>query len=87
MHHIFEVSVVTTPNRFRLFLFAIATATVSLSMQPATFAATLAETHQASMDRDSGKCKKYVREHHGHPDSSKGVDIVKIVYVDCPRKR
>lgn len=35
-----------------------------------------------SMD---GLCKRYLREHHGHP--GKAIDVVKVVHVDCSEKQ
>ncbi len=79
-----------TRNQLRSFLFAVTTAGISLLLQPAAFAADppkQTEPKQATQTRDHEKmCKKYVREHRGHPDSSKGVDVVKVVYVPCPKK-
>lgn len=73
-----------TRNRFRLF--AMTTAVMSVGLQPAAMAADPPKpTQQQLKDRDTGPCKKYVREHRGHP--GKGVDIVKVVYVQCPKKR
>lgn len=85
-----------TRNRFRDFLFASITAATFLGLQPAAMAAAdspKADPQQAkeqekaqerakTQDRDRRQCKKYVREHHGHP--GKGVEIVKVVYVPCP---
>lgn len=84
-----------TRNHLRSFLFAVTTASVSLLLQPVAFAAdppkptepkpaVQAMDHEKTMDHEK-KCKKYVREHHGHP--GKGVDVVKVVYVECPQKR
>lgn len=78
-----------TRNHLRSFLFAVTTASMSLLLQQAAFAAdppkaTAPKMSMQTMDHEK-KCKKYVREHHGHP--GKGVDIVKVVYVDCSQKR
>lgn len=80
-------------NRFREFLFASVTAVTFLGLQSAALAADPPKADQQqtkaqeqakarAQDRDTRQCKKYVREHHGHP--SKGVEIVKVVYVPCP---
>lgn len=77
-----------TRNRFRDFLCASMTAALLIGLQPAAMAAeTQKPTQQQLKDRDGRTCKKYVREHRGHPDRSKGVDIVKVVYVPCPKQR
>jgi len=76
-----------TRNRFRDFLFALATAATFLALQPAALAADPPKPTQQQVraqDRDARLCKKYVREHRGHP--GKGIDIVKVVYVPCPKK-
>ena len=73
-----------TRNRFRYFLFAVTTAAISVWLQPAALASDQPKpTQQQLQDRDGRMCKKYLREHHGHP--SKGVDVVKVVYVQCPK--
>lgn len=72
---------------FHSVLFAIITASSSLSIQPAAFAAHPPKQDARGEQRadHTRKCKKYVREHHGHP--AKGTDVVKVVYVDCVDKR
>lgn len=88
-----------TRNRFRDFLFASITAATFLGLQSAALAAgppkadpqqaqeqAKAQERARKQARDTGQCKKYVREHRGHPDPAKGVDIVKVVYVPCPKK-
>lgn len=75
-----------TGNRFRFFLFALMTTAVSVWLQPTAMAADPPKPAQQQgkvQDRDTHLCKKYVREHHGHP--GKGVDVVKVVYVPCPK--
>lgn len=74
-----------TRNRFRFFPFAVMTAALSVWLQPAMAADPPKPVQQQvkAQDRDMHLCKKYVREHHGHP--GKGVDIVKVVYVPCPK--
>lgn len=84
-----------TRNHFRDFLFASITAATFLGLQPAAMAAdppkadqqqakeqAKAQERAKAQHRDTRQCKKYVREHRGHP--SKGVEIVKVVYVPCP---
>lgn len=72
-------------NRFRYFLFAVTTAAISVWLQPVALAADQPRpTQQQLQDRDGLMCKKYLREHHGHP--GKGVDVVKVVYVQCPKR-
>lgn len=77
-----------TRNHLRSFLFAVTTAGISLWLQPAAFAAdppkpTEPKAAVKPMDHEK-QCKKYVLEHRGHP--SKGIDVVKVVYVECPKK-
>lgn len=78
-----------TRNRFRFFLFAVTTAVMWLGLQPAAMAADAPKPTQPQLkdlkDRDTRLCKKYVREHRGHP--GKGIDTVKVVYVPCPKER
>lgn len=77
-----------TRNRFRSFLLASMTAVMFVGLQPAAMAADPpkpAQQQAKAQDRDT-LCKTYVREHRGHPDRGKGVDIVKVVYVPCPKK-
>lgn len=78
-----------TRNDLRSFLVAAATAGTSLLLQPVAFAADqsdVGELRPALHTADREKpCKSYVREHHGSP--GKGVDVVKVVYVECPQKR
>lgn len=75
-----------TRNRFRDVLWASMTAALLIGLQPAAMAADSQKpTQQQVKDRDGRMCKKYVREHRGHP--GKGVDIVKVVYVPCPKPR
>jgi hypothetical protein len=93
----FEVIAMNARNRFHDFLFASITTVMFLGLQSAALAAgppkadqqqaqeqAKAQERAKTRDRDSGQCKKYVREHHGHP--AKGVEIVKVVYVPCPQK-
>lgn len=87
-----------TRDRFRDFLFASIAAATFLGLQPViALAQSKADQQQAqerakaqertkAQARDAGQCKKYVREHRGHPDPAKGVTIVKVVYVPCPKK-
>lgn len=73
---------------FHSVLFAVIMASSSLLIQPAVFAADPPDQdrdNQRTADNTKKKCKKYVREHHGHP--GKGIDVVKVVYVDCVDKR
>lgn len=77
-----------TRNRFRDFLWASMTAALLIGLQPAAMAADPQKpTQQQLKDREGRLCKKYVREHRGHPDPRKGVEIVKVVYVPCPKPR
>jgi hypothetical protein len=81
----FEEIDMNTGKRFRYFLSAVTMASMAVWLQPAAMAAESTKpTQQPPKVHDSGLCKKYVREHHGHP--AKGVDIVKVVYVECPKK-
>lgn len=76
-----------TRNRFRDVLFVLMITALFVGLQPAAMAADPpkpAQEQAKGQDRDTRLCKKYVREHHGHP--GKGVDIVKVVYVPCPKK-
>ncbi|MBB6094954.1 hypothetical protein HNQ60_003841 [Povalibacter uvarum] len=87
-----------TRNRFRDVLFASITAATFLGLQPVIAVAQPKADQQQAQERaeaqerakaqarDTGHCKKYVREHRGHPDPAKGVDIVKVVYVPCSKK-
>lgn len=71
-------------NRFRSFLLAPMTAVLFVGFQPTAIAADppkAAQQQAKAQDRDSPLCKKYVREHRGHP--GKGVDLIKVVYVPC----
>lgn len=70
----------TTRNNSRVFVFAIASL-ASLLLQPTAFAAPAADAKPAQAN---GQCRRYVRTHHGHP--GKGLDVVKLVYVDCSTK-
>ena len=38
-----------------------------------------------SVQSTDGLCKRYVREHPGHP--GKVIDVVKVVHVDCSEKQ
>lgn len=75
----------TIRNEFRFFMFATAVAAAWLFIPLTLFAAESASPKQASAQAADGLCKRYVREHHGHP--GKGTDIVKVVYVDCSKKQ
>ncbi len=74
-----------TRKSLRHILFAVTTAAMSVWLQPAAMAAEPTKpTQQQLKHSDVPLCKKYVREHHGHP--GKGVDIVRVVYVECAKK-
>lgn len=75
----------TIRNEFRFFAFAIAASAAWLFIPVTLFAAEPTGAKQALAQPADGQCKRYVREHHGHP--GKGLDIVKVVYVDCSRKQ
>ena len=88
-----------TPNRLRGFLFASMTAASFIALQPVIAVAQPKADQQQTQERakasqerakaqarETGQCKKYVREHRGHPDPAKGVNIVKVVYVPCPKQ-
>ena len=71
----------TTRNKSRSFVLSIAAALASFLLQPTAFAATAADVKPA---QSNAQCQHYAHTHHGHP--GKGVDVVKLVYVDCSTK-
>lgn len=69
-----------TRNRFRYLPFVVMIAAALSAWLPPAMAADSpmpAQHHMNARDRDMHVCKKYMREHHGHP--GKGVDVVKVV--------
>ena len=70
-----------TTRNSRSFVLSIAAALASFLLHQTAFAAPAADVKPA---QSNGQCQHYARTHHGHP--GKGVDVVKLVYVDCSTK-
>lgn len=76
----------TTHNILRIsFAALVAAGVLPLSACVVFSAAPAPDMRFAIAAREGQQCERYVRERKGHP--GKGVHTVKVVYVDCAKKK